>query len=440
MARTVVQLLELVEVAEHERERMAVAERAGGLDVELAHERTTVREPRERVVVGQELHFLEAGGGLERRGRLVGEQPERLHLLALGHEPVARVVRPDESLQRAVSILQRHDQPVSVPRVRPVAVQYGRVADVRHPRPHDVERQEVTPLHLVLGVEERHQRRGRQSRRRRSGRAPARRRAWREPAAVRLGELDRDTLETEGAADAVGHALEDVVHLRGLTQARRDLEEVLQRRGVARGRLVRFRVLDRERDVLRDSDQNIELVDVRPAERRRLVDGHHAEQRTGRRPQRHEQHVLGMPRVGIVGRRLDRRSERRARCAPVVRARGDHVCAAPEEALVEERPVVGMRAGKAAQRLARLFAAAHGRDAKVIPRGPVERDRHGLVTERVADRRCELVQPLGQAPTRACESSHLDQPPERARGVALRHSYANFHFITESYRRIRSGS
>ena len=94
VARAVVQLLELVEVAEHERERMAVAERARGLDVELAHERAAVRQPRERIVVGEELQLLEARRRLERGRRLVGEQPQRLHLLALRQQPVARVVRP----------------------------------------------------------------------------------------------------------------------------------------------------------------------------------------------------------------------------------------------------------------------------------------------------------------------------------------------------------
>jgi hypothetical protein len=69
-----------------------------------------------------------------------------------------------------------------------------------------------------------------------------------------------------------------------------------------------------------------------------------------------------------------------------VRASGDHVSAAPEEAVVEQRQVVVVRPGEAAQRLARLLAAADGGDAEVVPGRAVERDRDRLVAERVADR------------------------------------------------------
>src|SRR5580765_2588489 len=145
-----------------------------------------------------------------------------------------------------------------------------------------------------------------------------------------------------------------------------------------------------------------------------------------------------MPRVGIVGYRLDRRRERRAGLAPVVLARLDHVRPAVEEPLVEQRPVVVPGAGAADERLLRLLAPAHGRDAKVVPGRAVERDRDRLVAERVADRLSELLEPLGQAPASAGEPRHLDHAPKGARSVELRHSYANFRFISESYRRIRS--
>src|SRR5712691_12994127 len=59
MAGAVVQLLELVEVAEHEREGSTVALRPRGLRLELADERTAIRQPRERIVIGEELQLLE---------------------------------------------------------------------------------------------------------------------------------------------------------------------------------------------------------------------------------------------------------------------------------------------------------------------------------------------------------------------------------------------
>ena len=103
VTRAVVQLLELVEVAQDERERVAVAHGTRRLLFELADERAPVRQPRQRIVVGEEPQLLEARRGLERRGGLVREQPQRLHLFPRRKHAVARVVRPEESLQRSVA-------------------------------------------------------------------------------------------------------------------------------------------------------------------------------------------------------------------------------------------------------------------------------------------------------------------------------------------------
>ena len=117
----------------------------------------------------------------------------------------------------------------------------------------------------------------------------------------------------------------------------------------------------------------------------------------------------------------------------------NHVCATAQKALVERGAVVLMRAHATDERLARLLAAADGGHEKVVPRGPVERYRDRRVSERLADRSGQIAQTFRQAGARPCQTRHFDQAPEGACGLALRHSYANFPFTDESYRRKRPG-
>src|SRR5258708_35907966 len=91
MAGAVVERLELVEIAEDEREGMAVAVSARRFGLELSDERAPVGKLRQRIVVGAELQLLEARGRIERGRRLRREQAQRLQLL-LGRQPPARRV------------------------------------------------------------------------------------------------------------------------------------------------------------------------------------------------------------------------------------------------------------------------------------------------------------------------------------------------------------
>src|SRR6266511_2089948 len=110
MSCTVVQLLELIEVAQHERERVAVALRPQRLRLELANERTPVRQTCQRIVVREELELLEPRRRLERRGCLVREQAQRLHLLACRQQSVRGIVGPHEALEHFLAVEERQDR------------------------------------------------------------------------------------------------------------------------------------------------------------------------------------------------------------------------------------------------------------------------------------------------------------------------------------------
>ena len=93
--RAVVQLLEPVQVADDQRERPAVAHVARGLGRQPLAEHPPVEQPRQRVVVGQEPHLLELGGGVERRrspGWRTRAAPGACR--GTGHQPVAAGRRP----------------------------------------------------------------------------------------------------------------------------------------------------------------------------------------------------------------------------------------------------------------------------------------------------------------------------------------------------------
>ena len=130
MTLRVVDGLELVQVEDDERERPGVTTAARDLCVEMLDERAPVEQVRERIVVGQEAHLLELLGGVQRRRRLVREHTQRLQALGRRHQPVLRVVGPDEAHLVAASVVQRHEQPVMVPGVRPAAVALRAVLDV----------------------------------------------------------------------------------------------------------------------------------------------------------------------------------------------------------------------------------------------------------------------------------------------------------------------
>ena len=88
VAVPVVQLLEAVQVAQHQRERPVVAARAGGLVAEPAGERAAVEQARQRVVLGEVAHLLEVVRRVDRGRRLVGEHAQRLQHVPAGDQPV----------------------------------------------------------------------------------------------------------------------------------------------------------------------------------------------------------------------------------------------------------------------------------------------------------------------------------------------------------------
>ena len=119
MAEAVVQLLEAVEVAEHEAERAVVSHRARDLAVEPLDEGAPVEQARQRVVVGEEAQLASgAPTRHDRRGRLVREDAQRLELPARRQQPVVRLVGPEDPDHLARAVVQRDEQPVAVPRPR----------------------------------------------------------------------------------------------------------------------------------------------------------------------------------------------------------------------------------------------------------------------------------------------------------------------------------
>ena len=172
----------------------------------------------------------------------------------------------------------------------------------------------------------------------------------------------------------------------GLVQVRRDREQRLERVAIrlrARRLLGRF---DRERRVLADGDQYVELVAGRLAAGDRLVDREDPEQRAVRAAHRGEQRVVRMPRTRVVGDGDVGREGRLAVGLPVELAGGNEVHAALEIALVEQRLPVGHLADAAEQRLARLVAPVDGADDEIVPFAPVEIDDDRAEGERVRDR------------------------------------------------------
>ena len=78
-------------------------------------------------MLGEALSPLELAQRLDGADRLVGERAQRLQLLAAREHVVGRVVDPYQAVDRAVAVVQRHDQPVVVPGVRAAAVAQRRV-------------------------------------------------------------------------------------------------------------------------------------------------------------------------------------------------------------------------------------------------------------------------------------------------------------------------
>ena len=157
VALGVVDGLQLVQVEDHERERPCVPTAARDLGVEVLDERAPVEQVRQGIMVGEEAHLLELFRRVQGGRRLVREHAQRLQALGGRHEAVLRVVRPDEAHRLAVAFVQRHEQPVMVPRVRPATVALRAVLDVIgvDPRAGLVVRDEIAARDLEVRIEQR---------------------------------------------------------------------------------------------------------------------------------------------------------------------------------------------------------------------------------------------------------------------------------------------
>ncbi len=127
MAVTVVQLLEVVEIADDEPERAVVPERARDLALEPFDEPPAVHQTRQGIVIGEEPQLAQVRRRDDRSSRLVREDAHCLQRVARRKQPVLRLVGPEHADHLAEAVVQRDEQPVVIPRPWPAPVQRRRV-------------------------------------------------------------------------------------------------------------------------------------------------------------------------------------------------------------------------------------------------------------------------------------------------------------------------
>ena len=140
---------------------------------------------------------------------------------------------------------------------------------------------------------------------------------------LRLREMQRDPLEPECGLDAAAHRPENRIgRLRG-RQARRHVEQLLEARTVERCPLGLLSRIDRDRSVLRERDENLDLIGSRPSSVEGLPDREDPEDPALRVLERDEQLVLWMPGLGVVARAQLRDVAVADVATPVEREAGD---------------------------------------------------------------------------------------------------------------------
>ena len=142
VAEGVVHPLELVEVAEEQRQHVARSRGVRERDVEAVHQRDAVRQPGERVAKAQ---VDERFGRLPARGHVAGVGHDAVHDRIVEHlgrrrlEPVPSAVAVAEpQLDRRLRKLRRHDEPADQAVVHG---EVGRVDQVALVRPGELGRQ-----------------------------------------------------------------------------------------------------------------------------------------------------------------------------------------------------------------------------------------------------------------------------------------------------------
>ncbi len=428
VAEGVVDELEVVDVADDERELVAVADGALDLGVELAHERAPVREARQRILVGQDAKLLELAGRHHRHRRLPGEERERLEPGARGQEQVLGLVGPDAPDDRAAGVAQRDVQAVAVPGPRAAAAAVDAELGVRLGAARDglLVGQQVAAAELEGGVEQEQDLLGRHLPARLRAARPADRRARREQPARGVDELDDDLLEAERLADAAAHGLHDGFDGRLLGELRRDGEQLLERGAMAARLGGAVGLLEGEGGVTADGDEEVELHAGRAPAGDGLTERDDREDVAVRVAAGDEQLVTRTPAVVLVAQVRRRPDEARADggVVPVDRALGDEVRPALVEALVEDEVDPGGRVGRAEQRLAHLVRAEDDGGLVVVKLRAVDVDDDAGEADRVREDARDRVEHRRDALVAADHARDVHQRLETADRVDVLYGHA----------------
>ncbi len=323
-------------------ERAAVARGPRHLPVEPLDERAPVQQPRERVVVGEEAQLVEVAAGDDRSRGLVREDPQRLEPVGGGQQPVLGVVRPRSP--RAAAHPRRHGAGRAA---SAGSTPSGRARSAATHRRSSPSRSAGAPRRPGAGSSPRPRTPGRRAapRSARSSRPASAGSSRPQPTAAcgtshplpgstsAAHTLRKPSASRMPAADAA----QDLVggHLAG--EPRGDGEQLLE------GALVPGRVgrlpcgLHGERRVVGERDEHVQLVVGGAHAVDGLVHGEDSEHGPVGAAHRHEQRVLGSPRVRAGRPWLDGGYVREADRVPVHRSCGHDERAAAEKALVEER-------------------------------------------------------------------------------------------------------
>ena len=234
-------------------------------------------------MIGEEAQLLQVRGGDDRRGGLVREDAQRLQLLARREQPVVRLVGPEEpdhvARRRRAAARAASAGPTRAGRARCAAsVQDRRRA--RCARSRLVVRQQEAAFDLELRVEQRLdvvEEDAPASATLSSSQPTAARGSSR--AGLRVDRAaTSDVLEAERVADADADARRISSALGSRSDRDETVEQLLEREPVARGLGRLLRRLHRERRVVGERDEDVELLVGRAQAAHRLVDGEDAEQ------------------------------------------------------------------------------------------------------------------------------------------------------------------
>ena len=413
VAERVVDALEVVEVADDERQRAAPA-------VEPVLEAAAVAQAGQRVELGEVAHLRERAGGLDRADGVVGEGAQRAQLVDPRQQQVDRVVGPQEAQQRAGAVAQRDHQPVVVPRVRAAAV-VARGVDGRHARlggqrarrlgveQHAALLDELGRDHALDGA-------GREAAEARDE-VEAHAGGGQQPPVARLVEEDAGQLEAERVADPLAHGAQHLAARAARGQLGRDAQQVLDRGAVARRLGRELGVLDDARHERRHGGQDLERRVGRAAAVERLVEREEGEPAAVGGGERDEQRVVGVPGVRpLAGHAAGHpRHVQALEVELVVRHQEGAVTA---EALVEQLVELGGLDPPAEQLLPRLLVLILGdHDLVVVPGRAVQVHHDGRVAQLLGHGGGGRLEQPRQVVAGADDGGHVEQGAQAGEGA-----------------------